>query len=577
MAEKIIQRTLTDNESFDENLHPVLQRIFLARNISHESELDYSLKNLLPFSDLLNIQDAVNLLTTAIQKQKRLLIVADFDADGATSCALAIKALTAMGANNVEYIVPNRFEYGYGLTPEIVELAADLEPDLIITVDNGISSIDGVDKARQLGIDVLVTDHHLAGDKLPNANVIINPNQPGDQYKSKSLAGVGVMFNVLVALRAHLRELNWFGANKIEEPNLAEFLDLVALGTVADVVPLDKNNRILVSQGLARIRKGYCCEGIKALVKISNRTWSKLKASDFGFAIGPRLNAAGRLTDMSVGIECLLTDDASYAENLAKQLDQLNLERRKIQDEMHVQALDNLSLDTLDINNQLGLCLFHKEWHQGVVGILASKIKERFHRPVIAFAQEDENTLKGSARSISGVHIRDVLEAIDTKHPGVIKKFGGHAMAAGLTIENQKFDEFNKLFCQQLAVLIEPDQLNNVVYSDGELGIKDFSLHFAQQIEQAGPWGQGFPEPVFDGVFSIVNRKIVGGNHLKMDLQPQNTTQVIDAIAFNLTDEDWPADIMDVHIAYRLDINEFNGRTKLQLFVEHLELPNTNY
>ncbi len=571
MSEKIIQRTVSDGELMDDNLHPVLERVFLARNISHTNELDYSLKHLLPFSDLLNIQQAVELLTQAIQKQQRLLVVADFDADGATSCALAIKALTAMGAKNVEYIVPNRFEYGYGLTPEIVELAADLEPDLIITVDNGISSIDGVAKARALEIDVLVTDHHLAGPELPNANVIVNPNQPGDEFASKNLAGVGVMFNVVVALRSHLRELNWFGENNIKEPNLAEYLDLVALGTVADVVPLDRNNRILVSQGLARIRKGYCCEGIKALVKVSNRSLHKLKASDFGFAIGPRLNAAGRLTDMSVGIECLLSDDPSRAESLATQLDQLNQERRKIQDEMHIQALDNLDVEALESKDNFGLCLFHEEWHQGVVGILASKIKERFHRPVIAFAREDENTLKGSARSISGIHIRDVLEAIDTQHPGVISKFGGHAMAAGLTIENHNFDQFTGLFTQQLARIIEPGQLDNIVYSDGELVEKDFSLQLAQLIERAGPWGQGFPEPIFDGIFSIIKKRIVGGNHLKLDLQPQNTTQVIDAIAFNLTDEDWPDDIDSIHVAYRLDINEFNGRTKLQLFVEYLE------
>lgn len=573
MSTEIIRRAVPTEQRFQGEIHPVLQRVFLARGVSSSEELDYSLKHLLPFSQLKNISQAAEILAAAIQHDKRILIVGDFDADGATSCALALRALSAMGASSVEYLVPNRFDYGYGLTPEIVELAADFDPDLIVTVDNGISSIAGVKRARELGIDVLITDHHLAGKELPIANVIVNPNQPGDEYPSKNLAGVGVMFNVLIALRAQLRTMKWF-TNKqdLDEPNLANFLDLVALGTVADVVPLDRNNRILVAQGLRRIRQGYACAGIKALLKIARRSAHALKASDLGFAIGPRLNAAGRLTDMSLGIECLLSDDPESAAAMASELDELNRERRKIQADMHTQATRFLERDIEQTDQRVGLCLFHSDWHQGVVGILASKIKERFHRPVIAFAKEDEHSLKGSARSIPGVHIRDVLEAIATRHPGLIQKFGGHAMAAGLSLASEEFDRFSELFNDEIQRSVDPECFSGRVLSDGELTTDELTIRFAQHIEQSGPWGQAFTEPLFDGVFSLVNRRIVGDAHLKLDVKPANSTRIINAIAFNQTDEDWPQEVESIYMAYRLDINEYNGRTSVQLCVEHMEV-----
>ena len=569
-VKKIIQREQIQTE-FLGDIHPVLKRVFLSRNVRSSEELDYSLKHLLPFTELRNIDAAVNLVADSIESDKRMLIIADFDADGATSCALAVRGLSAMGANKVEYLVPNRFDYGYGLTPEIVEIATDLEPDLIITVDNGISSIDGVKLARQSGIDVLITDHHLPGPELPDATVILNPNQPDDLYPSKNLAGVGVMFNLLVALRRHLRDSGWFNNKQIPEPNLANYLDLVALGTVADVVPLDRNNRIMVSQGLARIRNGLCCEGIKALVKQSNRELKKIRSSDLGFALGPRLNAAGRLTDMSLGIDCLLSDDPNEAETMATELNRLNLERRQIQGDMQQQALSKLSLENLISDVPMGICLFDEDWHQGVVGILASKIKEQYHRPVIVFANESEQLIKGSARSINGIHIRDVLEAVSTRHPGVIEKFGGHAMAAGLTIAREKFELFNQLFLQQLESIVEPEQLNDTIFTDGSLEADDLSLLLAKHIEQAGPWGQAFPEPVFNGVFDIVDRRIVGDAHLKMNLKLENSSRIINAIAFNQTDEEWPEHIDKLNLAYRLNINDYNGRSQVQLCIEHLE------
>ena len=564
-------RPISENATLEGDLHPLLKRIYQARNISDANQLDYGLNRLLPYQQLKNIDEAVALLSQALKQQQRILIVADFDADGATSCALAIRGLMAMGARHVEYIVPNRFEYGYGLTPEIVELATGLEPDVIITVDNGISSIDGVRTARQHGIDVLVTDHHLAGPELPDANVIINPNQPGCEYPSKAIAGVGVMFNVLIALRAGLREQHWFEQQGIQEPNLAEFLDLVALGTVADVVPLDHNNRILIAQGLSRIRKGYCAEGIKALAVIAKRTLSHLKTADLGFAIAPRLNAAGRLTDMSLGIECLLSNDQQAASEMATQLDELNQQRKQIQQDMQEQANQALerNLD-IDPTQQFGLCLFHTDWHPGVVGILASKIKEQYHRPVIAFAEEGEGMLKGSARSIPGVHIRDVLESIYTQRPGLIDKFGGHAMAAGLTLATDDLHEFTQQFNSTVEANVHTELLQDKVYTDGELSAKELNIHTARLLEQSGPWGQGFPEPLFQGVFEITSRKIVGEHHLKLQLKIPQGTQVFEAIAFQTTDEDWPTNTRFVDAVYRLEVNEYFGRTRLQLSITNI-------
>lgn len=576
----LIKRRLPSGElDLPDDIHPVLKRIYAARDIKTADDLNYSLQMLLPFEDLSNIQEAVALLADAIKNNKRILIVADFDADGATSCVVGLQGLRQMGATDVVYVVPNRFQFGYGLSPEIVEVAAKMQPDLLVTVDNGISSVEGVQLARDKGIDVLVTDHHLPGEQLPNANAIVNPNQVGDKFPSKMLAGVGVMFYILVALRAHFREQNWFHEQNIEEPNLAELLDLVALGTVADVVPLDRNNRLLVSQGLARIRSGKCRPGIKALLLAANRTLERVTAQDMGFAVGPRLNAAGRLSDMSLGIECLLSDDEMQARNMAVRLDELNKERREIQDEMQEQALiDITELDLDEAEMPLGICLFNEDWHQGVVGILASKIKDKLHRPVIAFAKDKDGFIKGSARSISCVHIRDVLDTIAGQHPGLIDKFGGHAMAAGMTIKELDFEAFKQAFDQELRRFVTAEDLNGSLYSDGELTPDEITFELANVIQEAGPWGQGFPEPQFDGEFELVESRIVGEKHLKLQLRAQSQSggqgKIIDAIAFNFTGKAWSTKPERVHTVYRLGINEFRGRRQLQLTIENIESVN---
>ncbi|OGT73483.1 MAG: single-stranded-DNA-specific exonuclease RecJ [Gammaproteobacteria bacterium RIFCSPLOWO2_12_47_11] len=572
MPVNITRRTSLNDVSFPEDIHPVLRRIYAARNIQSAMELDYSLQGLLPFEALLGIDKAVTLLANALRENKKILIVADFDADGATSCALALRGLKLMGFSDVLYVVPNRFEFGYGLSPEIVEVAAEMQPDVIITVDNGISSIEGVAQARSRNIDVLITDHHLPGLSLPDANAIVNPNQPGDSFPSKNLAGVGVMFYILIALRSHLREQNWFAANNIPEPNLAELLDLVALGTVADVVPLDHNNRILVAQGLARIRSGKCCPGIRELLQAANRNLRNTAAQDLSFAVAPRLNAAGRLTDMSLGIECLLTDDQRLAKDMALKLEQLNKERREIQAEMQAQAM--IDIADLDLNNQAslpnGVCLFNENWHQGVVGILAGRIKDQINRPAIVFAKDKEGYIKGSARSISSVHIRDVLDTIASQHPGIISKFGGHAMAAGLTIRESDLEQFKVVFDQITGMFLSGDELEGVLVSDGELSVNELSFDLAEKIISSGPWGQGFPEPVFDGEFEIINARVVGERHLKLQLRHPGNNRSIDAIAFNITDEDWPEATGRVQTVYKLDINEFAGRRQLQLVVDYI-------
>jgi len=576
MPPEIKRRPLAEEIDLPNDIHPVLKRIYAARDIKTADDLDYSLQKLLPYEDLSNIQEAVALLAEAIENDKRILIVADFDADGATSCVVGMQGLRQMGATDVVYVVPNRFEFGYGLSPEIVEVAAEMSPDLLVTVDNGISSVEGVQLARDKGIDVLITDHHLPGEQLPNANAIVNPNQVGDKFPSKMLAGVGVMFYILVALRAHLREQNWFQEQEILEPNLAELLDLVALGTVADVVPMDRNNRLLVSQGLARIRSGNCRPGIKALLLAANRTLERVTAQDMGFAVGPRLNAAGRLSDMSLGIECLMSDDEMQARNMAVRLDELNKERREIQNDMQEQALiDITELDLDDAEMPFGVCLFNEDWHQGVVGILASKIKDKLHRPVIAFAKDKDGLIKGSARSISCVHIRDVLDTIAGQNPGLIDKFGGHAMAAGLTLKEIDFEAFKQAFDQELRRFIAEEDLNGSLLSDGELTATEITFGLANDIQKAGPWGQGFPEPQFDGEFELVESRIVGDKHLKLQLrvygQGKGQGKIIDAIAFNFTDEAWSEKPERVHTVYRLDINEFRGRRQLQLMIENIE------
>ncbi len=571
MTSSIVRRPpVTEPAQLPAGLPPVLQRVYAARHIVSSDELEYSLDRLQPPAQLGGLEAAVALLADAVSAGQRLLIVGDFDADGATSCALCMRALRGLGASDVHYLVPNRFEYGYGLTPEIVEVAAQQQPDLIITVDNGISSVAGVAAARAHGIRVLITDHHLPGEQLPQADAIVNPNLPNDAFPSKHLAGVGVAFYVMLALRAELRQQNWFAQQAIPEPNLGQLLDLVALGTVADVVPLDHNNRILVEQGLQRIRAGRSSPGIRALLEVARRTPTRCVATDLGFAAGPRLNAAGRLDDMSLGIECLLADTESVAHAMAAQLDGLNRERREIEADMQTQALAairELHLDPAQL--PVGLCLFDPDWHQGVVGILAARIKERYHRPVIAFARTDNGELKGSARSVAGLHIRDVLDAVATRHPGLVTRFGGHAMAAGLSLEEANFADFAVAFAAEVTRVMPADMLESVIYSDGSLEDSELSLATAHILRDAGPWGQGFPAPLFDDRFTVLEQRVVGEKHLKMVLRPVDGSGKIDAIAFNTPP--LPAACTAAHMAYRLDVNEYRGIESAQLIVEHIE------
>ncbi len=570
----IKRRVIADDSlALPDGLHPVLKRIYAARNVTDAIELEHGLNRLLPYHLLKGVKQAVALLVESLSQQQRILVIGDFDADGATSSALAVRALRAMGAKQVDFLVPNRFEFGYGLTPEIVNVALEWQPDLIITVDNGISSLEGVAAAKTNNIKVLITDHHLPGAALPEADAIVNPNQPDDSFTSKNLAGVGVIFYVMMALRTALRERDWFGQQGMPEPNLASYLDLVALGTVADVVPLDHNNRILVAQGLARIRAGKCCAGIKAILETAGRKLENISSSDMGFCVGPRLNAAGRLEDMSIGINCLLSDDMNEARLLAKQLDQLNQDRRAIEQDMRQQAfhyIDELQMDEA-ANLPIGMCLYNDEWHEGVIGILASRVKDKLHRPVIAFAPSGEGLIKGSARSVKGLHIRDALDSVAARYPDLINKFGGHAMAAGLTLHADKFDTFARAFNEEVCRHLGEDDLHGTIYSDGELVGQDINLQLAEYLKKAGPWGQGFPEPVFDGVFELVNRRIVGEKHLKLLLRSPGEDMTVDAIAFNTVDAEWPEQVTQVQLAYRLDVNEFNNRRNAQLIVEHVE------
>lgn len=562
-------RSVQAPSAFQLPVHPVLQRIYAHRGIGLPEQLQRSATHLLPFQQLKGMTAAVQLLLTAFDEQQHLIIVGDFDADGATSTAVLLAGLRAFGFKHVEYLVPNRFEFGYGLSAEMAELAVAQGAELIITVDNGISALDGVALAKKAGVKVLVTDHHLAGAELPMADAIINPNQPGCEFSSKALAGVGVAFYLLLALRSALRERGAYLHQP--EPNLAELLDLVALGTVADVVPLDSNNRILVYQGLQRIRAGKVRPGIQALIDVSKRKAEKLTATDFGYALAPRLNAAGRLDDMSIGIACLLAPDLATARKLAAELDQLNVERREIEQGMQVEALallQRLSLHEAELPDCL--CLYQSDWHQGVIGILAGRVKERYHRPVIVFAQGDAGELKGSARSIHGVHIRDLLEEISTQYPGLIKKFGGHAMAAGLTIAEERFETFQLALNFVAKKYLTPELLTAVLFTDGELAPAELSLEVAELLQNAGPWGQAFPEPVFQGQFKLVQQRLLGDKHLKMMLQASNG-QLLDAIWFNADAKTWPnANIQQVLVVYQLDINDFRDQQNLQLLVRHM-------
>ncbi|MFI3136849.1 MAG: single-stranded-DNA-specific exonuclease RecJ [Methylococcaceae bacterium] len=567
-----VSGTLKSNNQFGE-MDPILQRIYLSRGVRHLDELNRGL-SVLPSPWLLSgMEKMVAALIIALEQQQRVTIVADFDADGATSCVVALKGLRLLGLKQVDFIVPNRFEYGYGLTPEIVELAKLQHPDVIITVDNGISSIEGVLAAKSLGIKVLLTDHHLPGTELPDADAIVNPNLPGDTFPSRHLAGVGVIFYVLMALRSRLRENNWFAQQGIPEPNLAHLLDYVALGTVADVVALDQLNRALVHQGLLRIRSGRSGPGLRELIQISGRSMATLSAGDLGFSLGPRLNAAGRMDDMSLGIQCLLTDDAAVAKKIALELDALNKDRRDVEGQMKNEAMSLLkemkAFD--DAHLPAGVCLFDKEWHQGVIGILASRIKDRLHRPVIAFAPAGKDEIKGSARSIPGVHIRDVLSDLAAAHPKILSKFGGHAMAAGLSLKMHDYPAFALAFDAMICERLKQVDLEQKVYSDGELDEQHVSIEFAEQLANAGTWGQAFPEPIFSGEFDVVQARVLGGQHLKLVLRKQGSDLLIDAIAFYIEQAEQWLGIRKLNAAYKLDINEFRGQQNVQLIVQYLE------
>lgn len=550
-----------------------LRRIFLARGVCTRRELDYRLPHLLRPDSLFDLTAAARILADAIEAGQKILIVGDFDADGATSTSLGILALEAMGAIAPEYLVPNRFEFGYGLTPEIVEVAQKSQPDVLVTVDNGIASIDGVAAAKAYGMKVVVTDHHLPGDTLPAADAIVNPNHPNCGFPSKNLAGVGVIFYVMSALRAELNARNWFVEQHIPEPKMADYLDLVALGTVADVVTLDANNRILVQQGLKRIQAGLARPGILALLEVGRRDHTQLKASDLGFVVGPRLNAAGRLDDMSVGIECLLAVHPHQAKDYAQQLDQFNRERKVIESDMKEQAelaLETLLDDAQDMPN--GMCFYDADWHQGVIGILASRMKEKCHRPVIAFARVGEDELKGSARSIPGVHIRDALDLLAKRYPQLLSKFGGHAMAAGMSIKESHYDAFRLAFDAIITEWVTPEQLEATLLTDGPLAPEDFSLSFAEQVRLSGPWGQMFPEPCFDGVFDILQQRIVGEKHLKLMVREPSSGLLLDAICFFVDLDKWPNHkAAKARLVYKLDINEFRGQRNLQLMVDYID------
>ena len=570
---QIVERPVSNIPQELQRLHPVLARIYAGRGLKSDAELSRGLDKLLPDAQLKGVDAAVDRLVEALEQQQSVLILGDFDCDGATSTATTYLALSQFGFQTVSYLVPNRFEFGYGLSPEIVAVAAQRQPQLIITVDNGISSIDGVAAAKALGIDVIVTDHHLPGDQLPDACAIVNPNQPECDFVAKSTCGVGVVFYVMIALRRRLQQSGYFERLGTKPPNLGELLDLVALGTVADVVPLEANNRTLVYQGLERIRRRRARPGLLALLEVAGRQPERISASDLGFAVAPRLNAAGRLDDMSLGIECLLTNDPERALELARELDQMNRDRRGIEQQMQRDALEALEQIGLDESEMpTGLAIFDANFHQGVIGILASRLKERFHRPVIVFAPGDEGEIKGSARSIPGFHIRDGLDAIAAKNPGLIAKFGGHAMAAGLTIKAEDFECFCTLFDKQVQQVMAPEDLQRSMMTDGQLNPRDFTLDLAQLLRDAGPWGHQFPEPSFHGEFRLLQQRIVGQRHLKMVLQEPQTGLALDAIAFNVDTEVWPnTDIQRVQLVYKLDVNEFRGQRNLQLMVDWLE------
>lgn len=575
-ARQIRTRSVSgDPGALPATMNPVLRRVLLGRGIKSGAELSLGLRDMQGPSKLQGIDRAAEMLADAVSSDKKILIVGDFDADGATGTALAVLSLQAMGARRVEFRVPNRFEFGYGLTPALVEAFSADPPDVLVTVDSGISCIDGVEKARGLGCEVIITDHHLPGKSLPEAHAIVNPNQPGDSFPSKALAGVGVMFYLLGVVRSVLRGRGWFDAGRAE-PNLAQFLDLVALGTVADLVPLDHNNRVLVRQGLERIRCARTRPGVMALLRLGKRDYRHVNAADLGFVVGPRLNAAGRLEDMSAGIRCLLSSDPDEAGQLAAELDELNRRRRNMQEQMQQQAMQQADrlLGELEENRpDSALCLFDESWHQGIVGLVASRVKEVVRRPVIAFAPESEGAdlLKGSARSVRGLHIRDVLAVVQANYPGLMQAFGGHAMAAGLSLPRGSLAGFEAALNEAVETVLDGSRLTDEIETDGSLAASELNLATATALEQAGPWGQRFPEPLFDDAFEVIERRVVGGSHLKMIVCKPGGGDELDAIAFNRLPENLPAS-GPVRMLYRLGINRWRGRESCQLMVEEMVL-----
>ncbi|HHF0420073.1 TPA: single-stranded-DNA-specific exonuclease RecJ [Haemophilus influenzae] len=553
--------------------HPLLDRLYRARHIKNTKELDRTLKSMLNPNQLYGIDQAVNLLVEAYQQQQKIVIVGDFDADGATSTALSVLALRQLGFSDVDYLVPNRFEQGYGLSIPVAEMAIEKGVQLLMTVDNGVSSFEGIAFLKEKGIRVLVTDHHLPPETLPPADAIVNPNLSQCHFPSKSLAGVSVAFYLMLAVRAKFRELGIFTAET--QPNFTDLLDLVALGTIADVVPLDQNNRILAYQGLMRIRARRCRPGIIALAEVANRNVEQFTSSDLGFCIGPRLNAAGRLDNMSIGVELLLANEMSKARELALDLDELNQTRKEIESGMKLEAIKICqNLTALFKELPYGITLYQPDWHQGVLGIVSSRVKDQYHRPVIAFTQDSEGILKGSARSIEGLHMRDVLERIHSQHPNIILKFGGHAMAAGLSIREEYFADFQHLFNQTIADWLDEEHLQGIIWTDGELNSNEFNLETAELIKSVGTWGQGFPEPCFDGEFKILDQRAIGQNknHLKMLLEPRQGGVLLDAIAFNIDTRLYPdLSIKQARLAYKLEINEFRGNRSVQLLVDYIE------
>ena len=573
MQKRILRRDVPAGDKLCDD--PLLDRLYRSRHIKNANQLDRTL-NAMHHPNLMSGMDsAVTFLLEAYQKQQKIVIVGDFDADGATSTALAVLALRQLGFANVTYLVPNRFEQGYGLSVAVAQEALALGVELLMTVDNGVSSHEGVAFLKAQGVKVIVTDHHLPPETLPNADAIVNPNLAHCGFPSKNLAGVGVTFYLMLALRAKFREVGLFDAKN--QPNFTELLDLVALGTVSDVVPLDQNNRILVYQGIARIRAERCRCGIRALAEVAKRDVTRFVAADLGFSIGPRLNAAGRLDNMSVGVELLLAENMETARALALELDGLNQARKEIEQGMKLEALticQNLFANATALETEIpyAIVLYQSDWHQGVLGILASRIKEQFHRPVIAFAQDQAGILKGSARSIPGLHIRDVLERIYSQHPDLILKFGGHAMAAGLSIQESRFDDFRQIFNQTVSELLSEDQLQGTIWTDGELNANLLNLATAETLRQGGPWGQAFPEPLFDGEFKILQQRLVGEKHLKMMVEPKLGGPLLDAIAFNVDTRYYPdLSVKTARFVYKLDINEFRGNRDVQLLVDYIE------